>query len=112
MKQNEKNINKEDLNEVISLTKKILKILYIVFIALLILAGIIACKQLHLYGIVLDLLKVISPFFIGFVLAWLLRPLVLKINKKIHNNTLSSFIVFAIFVLIIFVMLYTFVPMN
>ena len=103
-------LNKKDLNEILSLGKRILKVLYIVFIACLVLAGIIACQKLNVLGILLDFLKVISPFFIGFVLAWLLRPLVLKLNEKTHNNTLSSVIVFAGFVLILMLLLYTFIP--
>ena len=101
---------KKDLNEILSLSKRILKILYIVFIACLVLAGIIACQKLNVLGVLFDFLKVISPFFIGFVLAWLLRPLVLKLNEKTHNNTLSSIIVFSGFVLILMLILYTFIP--
>lgn len=106
----DKDINKKELNEVISLSKKILKILYIVFIASLVLFVIISIQKLKLYDIFLELLKVISPFFIGFVIAWLLRPIVIKLNKKIKNNTLSSILVFSIFALIIFGILYIFVP--
>ena len=93
MKKNE-NVDTKELNEVITLSKRILKILYFVFIAVLILAGIIAVQRLNIFPVVLDILRVISPFFIGFVFAWLLRPLVLKLNKKINNNALSSIIVF------------------
>ncbi len=106
----ETDINKNELNDVISLSKKILKILYIVFIAILILVGIIAIQKLNILGFVLEFLKVIAPFFIGFVVAWLLRPLVLKLDKKINNNALSSVIVFSGFVLIILVLIYAFIP--
>jgi len=106
----EKDINKNELNDVIILTKKILKILYIVFIAILVLAGIVLGQRWNIIGILLELIKVIAPFFIGFVVAWLLRPLVLKLNEKTNSNTLSSIIVFASFVLIIFVLLYAFIP--
>lgn len=103
-------INKTELNDVISLSKKILKILYIVFIAILILATIVAVQKLNILGIVLEVLKVISPFFIGFIVAWLLRPLVLCLNKKTNNNALSSMLVFSAFLLIIFILLYAFIP--
>ncbi|MBQ7031787.1 MAG: AI-2E family transporter [Bacilli bacterium] len=106
----DKDVNKTELNEVLSLSKRILKILYFVFIAVLVLAGIIAIQKLNIIGIVLEFLKVISPFFIGFVVAWLLRPLVIRLNEKTHSNTLSSIIVFSAFVLILVVLLYTFIP--
>lgn len=103
-------INKNELNDVISLSKKILKILYIVFIAVLVLTGIIAIQKLNIINIVIEFIKVIAPFFIGFIVAWLLRPLVLKLNKKTNNNTLSSIVIFSVFVLIIFILIYAFVP--
>ena len=106
----DKEINKEELNEVIGLSKKILQILYIVFIAVIVLSVIIAFQKLNVLNILLDIVKVISPFFIGFIVCWLLRPLVLRLNKKTNNNTLSSIIVFFIFVLVLFLILYIFIP--
>lgn len=106
----DKDVNTKDLNEVIGLTKKILKILYVVFVACLILAIIIAFQKLHLLSIILEFIGVISPFFIGVVIAWLLKPLVTRLNKKIKNQTLSAIIVFAIFVLVFVGLLYYFIP--
>ncbi len=106
----EKEINTKELNDVIGLSKKILKILYFVFIACLILASIIAIQKLNILNILLDFLSVISPFFIGFVLAWYLRPLALKLSEKIHSKTVSAIIIFASFILIISLLLYIFVP--
>lgn len=106
----EKGIDTKELNDVISLSKKILKILYFVFIACLILAIIIAMQKTNVLNIILDFISVISPFFIGFVLAWYLRPLAVKLGEKIHSNTLASVIIFASFILILFILLYIFVP--
>jgi len=106
----ENDLNKKELNDVILLSKKILKILYFVFIAFLVLAIIIGAKYLNVLGFIIKFLTVISPFFIGFIIAWLLRPLVLKLNDKINNKTVSSIIVFTSFVLILLIILYTFIP--
>ena len=106
----EKEIDTKELNDVISLSKKILKILYFVFIACLILAIIIAIQKTNVLNIILDFINVISPFFIGFVLAWYLRPLAVKLGEKVHSNTLASVIIFASFILILFLLLYIFVP--
>lgn len=103
-------INKEDLNDVISLSKRLLKILYIVFIAILVLAGIVAIQKLSILTIFFEFIGVIAPFFIGFVIAWLLRPMVLKLNKKTENNALSSIIIFSSFAIIIFILFYAFIP--
>ena len=106
----DKEVDKKELNDVITLSKKILQILYIVFIAVIILAGIIALRMLNVFPIILEVLRVVSPFFIGFAFAWLLRPIVLRLNKKINNNTLSSILVFAVFALVLFLILYIFIP--
>ena len=106
----EKELDTKELNDVISLSKKILKILYFVFIACLILASIIAIQKLNILNILLDFLSVISPFFIGFVLAWYLRPLALKLSEKIHSKTISAIIIFASFILILSLLLYIFIP--
>ena len=106
----DKDINKTELNEVISLSKKILKVLYIVFIVSIVLAVIIVCNYLNVFLFLINFIKVISPFFIGFIIAWLLRPMVLKLNKKTNNNAISSVLVFSAFVLILFIILYTFIP--
>lgn len=110
MKNKHDNLDTKELNEVIGLSKRILKILYYVFIVVLILAVIIALQKLNIMNIIKDILIVISPFFIGFAFAWLLRPIVLRLNKTTKNNALSSIIVFAIFVTILFIILYVFIP--
>ena len=105
-----KDINTEELNEVISLSKKLLKILYIVFIACIVLVVIVATQRLSVGKFILDFLKVVSPFFIGFIIAWLLRPLVKKLNTQIKSYSLCSLIVFVLFVSIIGLLLYIFIP--
>ena len=63
------NINKNSLNEVIEILKKILKLSYVllmIFGAYIILRII---KELGIIVIVLRLLKIVSPLFIGIVLA-------------------------------------------
>ena len=101
----DKEVNKIELNEVISLSKRLLKILYFVFIAVLILAAIFALQSLKIFEIFIDLLKVISPFFIGFFVAWLLRPFVIKLTKKTNSNLVSSIIAFLIFLFLIILLL-------
>ena len=103
-------LNKTELNDVISLSKKVLKVLYIIFIGLFLLAVIIACQKLNVFKFILDFFSVISPLFIGFIIAWLLRPIVLKLNTKTNNNALSSILIFGSFVLLLVTIIYTFVP--
>ena len=78
MKKELKDIDSKEVNEVVTLTKKILKLLYIVMIVAIILCGTIILRNLHFWHLLFTLLKVLSPLFIGFVIAWLLNPIVKK----------------------------------
>lgn len=106
----DKEINKSELNEVISLSKRLLKILYIVFIVVIILFLLLIFQKIKVINFLVDLFQVISPFFIGFIVAWLLRPIVKKVNEYIKSYTVSSFIVFVSFILIVGTLLYIFIP--
>ena len=82
MEKKTKEIDNKEVNEVVSLTKKILKLLYIAMIVAIVLFGTIILKQLNIWNLLLTFLKVLSPLFIGFVIAWLFNPLVKKLNNK------------------------------
>jgi len=72
----DKDINKENLNEVISISKKILKLFYVLLIVVGAYILLKIVKELGIIPIILTLLKIISPLFVGIVIAWLLNPFV------------------------------------
>lgn len=101
-------INKLDvikLNNVLGTGGKILRILYIVLVILLIYIAVLVIKEFNVLPIVFKILKVISPLFIGFLIAWLLNPLVNKLTKKGLNRGISVVLIFAL--MIIFLYLFT-----
>ena len=100
----------DEVKEVVSLTKKILKVLYIVMIVAIILIGTVILKNLNVWHLLFTFLKVLSPLFIGFVIAWLLNPLVTKLNTKKIPRIVGSLIVYAIFLLVIYIFLRIFIP--
>lgn len=105
-----KEIDNKEVNEVVSLTKKILKLLYIVMIVAIVLFGTIILKSLNVWHLLLAFLKVLSPLFIGFVIAWLFNPLVKKLNDKGIPRIWGSLIVYTIFLLFIYVFLRILIP--
>ncbi len=108
MKNNQ--INNNDLNGLISLGKKILNLIYIISIVGIILGILVVIKELKVMPFILELLGVLSSFFIGFIFAWLFRPLVKKMNKKLPN-AVSSLLVFSGVVIIIILFMYVFIPL-
>lgn len=103
-------INTQELNEVISLSKKILNVFYFVLVALIIIASIFLIKYLGIFNFIMGILKVISPLFIGFIIAWLFNPLVNKLNEKGISKILSAIIVYLIFLICLIVFIRVFIP--
>ena len=93
-----KNIDKNNLNDVISISKKILKLFYIFLIVIGAYILLKIVKEIGIFSIFITILKVLSPLFIGIVVAWLLNPFVKWLEtKKIRRGigTTLSYIVLA-----------------
>lgn len=105
-----KEIDSKEVNEVVSLTKKILKLLYIVMIVAIILCGTVILKNLNVLHFVFTFLKVLSPLFIGFVIAWLFNPIVKKLNQKGIPRIWGSILVYAVFLILIYMFLRILIP--
>ena len=51
-------------------------------IVAIVLCGTVILKNLNVWHLLFTFLTVLSPLFVGFVIAWLLRPLVIKLSQK------------------------------
>lgn len=103
-------INTQELNEVISLSKRILNVFYFVLLALVIIASIFLIKYLGIFAFIIGILKVISPLFIGFIIAWLFNPLVGKLKEKGVPKILSAILVYLVFLLCLVLFIRVFIP--
>ncbi len=106
-----KEIDYEKLNDCISLSNKILKVLFITMILAIILIGLYLCKTLKVFDILLNILKVISPLFIGIVVAWLLNSPVKRLEKKGIKRVIGSIFVFFIFIVALYLFFRIVAPM-
>ena len=104
------NIDTDGLNEIIYLSKNILKLLFIILIISIVLVAIILCREIGIFKFIGNILKVISPLFIGFVIAWLFNPLVNKMTKKGLSRILASLIVYVVFILFLILFFRIFIP--
>ena len=103
-------INVDELNEVIDTGNKILKLSYI-FMLLALIAGIIyLLRTLNIFPIIGTILSVISPFFIGFIIAWLLNPLVNKLTYKGMKRSIATVVVFILFLVLIYLFCLAVIP--
>ena len=89
----------EEVNEVIDLSKKILHFFYIAMIIATVFIVTLIAREWGVWNFILNILSVLSPFFIGFVLAWILNPIVNKLEKKKMPRVVGSMLVYAIMIL-------------
>ena len=102
-------INYTNLNKTINITNNILKLTYIVLIIVLLILLSTLFKRYHIFSFIREVLSVISPLFIGFIIAWLVDPLITKISRGKINRVVASIIVYVIIVsLIVTIMALTF----
>ena len=109
-KKENKNIDVGSLNEVIVLSKKILKIAFFFIIILGIYAIIMLLKELKILPTIINILKVLTPLFIGIVVAWLFDPFVSWLQKKGVKRIFGAVIIYALLVLIIFIVVSALIP--
>lgn len=103
-------INYKKVNEVVSLTSKILNLVYIAMIIGIIFIATLLIKEWGILKFVMTILKVATPFFIGFVIAWLFNPLVVKLENRGWNRAVASMVIFLVFILIIFAFFSMLIP--
>lgn len=92
-----KDLDIEGLNEIISIGKKILKIGFIMIIIALTLIGTYLIKEWHILSFLKDFLIVISPVFIGLIIAWLFDPLVTFLHSKKLPRLVACILVYVVF---------------
>lgn len=109
-KRKKEELNISGINEVVDFSRKILHLLYAVMIIAIIFIVTILIKEWGILSFILGLCKVLSPLFIGFVIAWLFNPLVTKMEEKGITRVWGSIIVYAIFLLILIIFLRFLVP--
>ena len=107
---NNKEIDTDGLNEIIFLSKKMLRVFYVCLIVAVVLGVLIAIKELKLFNLISGVVKVISPLFIGFILTWLFYPLQKKLVDKGMNKALSAILIFILVAGFIILFVYIFIP--
>ncbi len=110
-KANSAKLDTGNLNEVITLSKAILKILFVVMIIAGVYGLTILLKELGITKFFVELLKIISPLFIGIVIAWLFNPLMKFFSKKGIRRGLGAAIIYIALSAIIFLLIKAIIPL-
>lgn len=95
---NQESVDTNKINDVLTLSNKILKIVYILLVILGIYIAIIVCKELSIKKTILTILKILFPLFIGIFVAWLFDPFVTFLQRKGLKRGIGTFITYVLFI--------------
>ena len=110
IKEKDSDVDITSLNHILRTGKKIMNIGYFMAIIAVILLCTYLLKEWSILKYVGEFLKVISPIFIGFLIAWLFEPVVSFLEKKKVPRIIGCVLVYAVLLGLIFLFLYLLVP--
>ena len=106
-----KEVNYKKLNEVISLSSKLLKIFYVAIIVVAIYIFTILVKEWNVLNTIKTILGLLTPLFIGLIFAWLLKPLVNYLEVKKVRRWLSIVAIYVVILSALYLLLSTIIPL-
>ena len=100
-------IDKKAINDFFHLSNRVLRIFLFLLIVLLILVVTYIVKEWQIFSFIKTLLLVISPVFIGFIIAWLLDPLATRLSKKMPRVVacILAYVIFFSLIVLLFVVI-------
>lgn len=110
MKDNKEKIDVEGVNSIIHTSKIVLKFVIIGLILALIIGLFIIIEKTELLKILITILSLLVPLFAGWVLAWLVEPLIKLLERKNINRKLGTTIVYLLFMIIMVLLIVLVVP--
>ena len=108
---NRRKLNYKDLNDILKISKKILNVFLILIIVLAVYIVLRVCKELSVFKIMVNLLKILTPLFIGIVIAWLLNPVVNYMQKKGIRRIIGVSLSYVVLIAIIYLILNSIIPL-
>ncbi len=106
-----KDMNKNDLNDVISTSKKLLKLLYVLIIVIGAYVLLKVIQELKILNIIFRMFSILSPLFIGVIVAWLLNPFVSWLETKKVKRIFGTTISYVILVGFVFLLINAILPL-
>ena len=104
-------LNYKDLNDILKISKKILNVFLILIIVLAVYIVLRVCKELCVFKITVNLLKILTPLFIGIVIAWLLNPVVNYMQKKGIRRIIGVSLSYVVLIALIYLILNSIIPL-
>lgn len=109
-KDKEKEIDIGSLNDILNTGRKIIKIGYVMAIIAIVLLGTYLVKEWKVLGLLKGLCTVISPIFIGFLVAWLFDPVVSWLQSKKIPRIIGCILVYILIFGGLLLLVYLLIP--
>lgn len=95
---NKGKVNYNKLNDVLHISHQMLKIFHILTIIVCIYVGIKVFQEVKIFDFLIDVLAILSPLFIGLIIAWLFNPIITFLGKKGVKRVFGIAIVYIVFI--------------
>jgi len=109
-KKEDKELNYTKINELVGLSNNLLKILFVLIIILGAYAVIMLIKEVKILPLIFSVLGVLSPLFIGIIVAWLFDPIVTYLEKKGLRRIFGGIICYVLFLGLITLVVSALIP--
>lgn len=109
-RRNDNEIDIASLNQILRTGKKLINIGFFMAIVCLILLGTYLIKEWKILTTLGEIIHVVSPIFIGLLIAWLFEPLVTKLEKKKVPRLAGCILVYVLIIGLLFGISYLFLP--
>ena len=103
-------IDVDSLNDILFIGKKIIRLSYIMVLIVLVLLATYLVKEWQALRFVGEFLAVISPIFIGLIIAWLLDPFVKFLQGKKLPRIVACIIVYLLFLALLILIVGLLIP--
>ncbi|MBR4178495.1 MAG: AI-2E family transporter [Bacilli bacterium] len=108
--ENNRRLNTKRLNQLVNWGTKIGKVLYILFIILLVYVVTLIFREWKILSFIGKIFSVISPLFIGWFIAWLLNPMTKKLLNKGLKRGFAVTIAYLTMILVVGLVLTFIIP--
>ena len=106
----DKKVDIASLNHILRVGKNLANIGYFMAIVCVILLATYLLKEWNIFGYIGEFLMVISPIFIGFIIAWLFEPWVSFLQKKKIPRIVGCILIYLLILGILIMTVYLFIP--
>lgn len=105
-----KEVDSKELNQVLHLSSRILKILYFVIIIGIVFIGTMLLKEWKIFSFLWRIVLIISPVILGLGIAWILNPIVTYLSERGMRRLWATSLVYIILILLLIVFFWALIP--